>query len=295
MSSDIAVYGLGVMGRSLALNLADRGLQVAVYNRTAATTDAFVADHPAGTGLRACYDPAELCAALTPPRRVLLMATAGKVVDRIIDGLELRWGTDPLLIDDFTQGEYLWDAAGAATIDGDPGYLVRFKTKTVGERSQVYDDGNKVGIGTTTPAQRLEVNGSIQINEQNSSVAGLMITQSGGETGYIMHNRASTLTIGAGALSAGVSVAATLYAVSFESDTVRYWLVVGGVTAIAAVLDWVGAPTMRGCAALFPSRFRDSPHLSTRQNARWCGTGSARSGSTRPAAARIRCGGQWLR
>ena len=89
---------------------------------------------------------------------------------------------------------------GAATIDGDPGFLVRFKTETAGESSQIYDDGNKVGIGTTTPAQRLEVNGSIQINEQNSSVAGLMITQSGGETGYIMHNRASTLTIGSGSV-----------------------------------------------------------------------------------------------
>jgi len=57
-----------------------------------------------------------------------------------------------------------------------------------------------VGIGTTEPEQRLEVNGNIQIHEQNSSVAGLMITQSSGETGYIMHNRASTLTIGAGSV-----------------------------------------------------------------------------------------------
>ena len=89
---------------------------------------------------------------------------------------------------------------GAATIEGKPGYLVRFKSPTVGESSQIYDDGNRVGIGTTEPAQRLEVNGSIQINEQNSSVAGLMITQSGGETGYIMHNRASTLTIGSGSV-----------------------------------------------------------------------------------------------
>ena len=44
------------------------------------------------------------------------------------------------------------------------------------------------------------MNGSIQIHEQNSSVAGLMITQIDGETGYIMHNRASTLTIGAGSI-----------------------------------------------------------------------------------------------
>ncbi len=85
-------------------------------------------------------------------------------------------------------------------LKGKRDFLVRFKNETEGERSQVYDDGNRVGIGTTDPEQRLEVNGSIRINEQNSSVAGLMITQSSGDTGYIMHNRASTLTIGAGSV-----------------------------------------------------------------------------------------------
>ena len=50
------------------------------------------------------------------------------------------------------------------------------------------------------PKQRLEVNGSIQIHDRNSGVAGLMITQSSGDTGYVMHNRASTLTIGAGSI-----------------------------------------------------------------------------------------------
>ena len=89
---------------------------------------------------------------------------------------------------------------GAATIDGTPDFLVKFKEPTIGTTSQIYDDGNQVGIGTTEPKQRLEVNGNIQIHEQNSSVAGLMITQSTGETGYIMHNRASTLTIGAGSV-----------------------------------------------------------------------------------------------
>jgi len=87
-----------------------------------------------------------------------------------------------------------------ATLKGTPGFLVKFRGPTVGTSSQIYDDGNQIGIGTTEPKQRLEVNGSIQIHEQNSSVAGLMITQSSGETGYVMHNRASTLTIGAGSV-----------------------------------------------------------------------------------------------
>jgi len=84
------------------------------------------------------------------------------------------------------------------TLKGTRDFLVRFRDPSKGVNSQVFDNGNRVGIGTTTPKQRLEVNGNIQIHEQNSSVAGLMITQSTGETGYIMHNRASTLTIGAG-------------------------------------------------------------------------------------------------
>ena len=85
-------------------------------------------------------------------------------------------------------------------LKGTKGFLVRFRDKTEGGNSQIYDDGNQIGIGTTSPKQRLEVNGSIQIHEQNSSVAGLMITQSSGDMGYIMHNRASTLTIGAGSI-----------------------------------------------------------------------------------------------
>jgi hypothetical protein len=90
--------------------------------------------------------------------------------------------------------------AGAASIEGSVGFLTKFTAPTVGGTSQVFDDGNNIGIGTTEPKQRLEVNGNIQIHERNSSVAGLMITQSDGETGYVMHNRASTLTIGAGSV-----------------------------------------------------------------------------------------------
>ena len=90
--------------------------------------------------------------------------------------------------------------SGAAQIEGSENFLVNFTAATIGGDSQVFDDGNKIGIGTTEPKQRLEVNGNIQIHERNSSVAGLIMTQSSGESGYIMHNRASTLTIGAGSV-----------------------------------------------------------------------------------------------
>ena len=89
---------------------------------------------------------------------------------------------------------------GAATLQGSVSFLTKFTGPMEGGTSQVYDDGRNIGIGTTEPKQRLEVNGSIQIHAKNSSIAGLIITQSSGETGYIMHNRGSTLTIGAGSV-----------------------------------------------------------------------------------------------
>ncbi len=89
---------------------------------------------------------------------------------------------------------------GPATLEGSANFLTKFTGPMVGGTSQVYDDGRNIGIGTTEPKQRLEVNGNIQIHERNSSVAGLIITQSSGETGYITHNRGSTLTIGAGSV-----------------------------------------------------------------------------------------------
>ena len=89
---------------------------------------------------------------------------------------------------------------GDGSMKGNPGYLVKFKRKTTGNSSQIFDNGNQVGIGTDEPSQRLEVNGSMLIHDRNSNLAGLLITQADGETGYIMHNRASTLTIGAGSV-----------------------------------------------------------------------------------------------
>ncbi len=91
-------------------------------------------------------------------------------------------------------------AAPSVELKADRGYVVRLRKEGELGNSQLFDDGNHVGIGTSAPEQKLEVNGSIRIHDQNSNVAGLMITQASGETGYIMHNRASTLTIGAGSI-----------------------------------------------------------------------------------------------
>jgi 6-phosphogluconate dehydrogenase len=44
--SDIGLIGLAVMGQNLALNIADHGFRISVYNRTTAKTEEFVKNTP---------------------------------------------------------------------------------------------------------------------------------------------------------------------------------------------------------------------------------------------------------
>ena len=48
--SDIGLIGLAVMGQNLALNIADHGFRISVYNRTTEKTDKFVAENPSTPG-----------------------------------------------------------------------------------------------------------------------------------------------------------------------------------------------------------------------------------------------------
>ena len=66
------------------------------------------------------------------------------------------------------------------TIKGAENFVVRFRGQYEAGNSQIYDNGNQVGIGTNEPGQRLDVNGSVAIHDRNSNVAGLMITASTG-------------------------------------------------------------------------------------------------------------------
>ncbi len=84
--SDIGLIGLAVMGQNLVLNLESRGLRVSAYNRTAATTVAFVDAHP-GKRLHGAPTLADFVASLARPRRVLVMVKAGAAVDAVIDEL----------------------------------------------------------------------------------------------------------------------------------------------------------------------------------------------------------------
>jgi 6-phosphogluconate dehydrogenase len=85
---DIGLIGLGVMGQNLALNMADRGFRTAVYNRTTARTETFVAGSEAkGKPLEPCRTLEELVAAVGRPRAIILMVPAGAATDQQIDAL----------------------------------------------------------------------------------------------------------------------------------------------------------------------------------------------------------------
>jgi 6-phosphogluconate dehydrogenase len=94
----IGLVGLAVMGENLTLNIEEKGFPVAVFNRTTARVDDFLARHP-GKRLVGCHSPEELVARLERPRRVLLMVKAGAPVDGVIQGLRPLLEPGDILID----------------------------------------------------------------------------------------------------------------------------------------------------------------------------------------------------
>ena len=82
--ADIAVIGLAVMGQNLILNMNDHGFTVAVFNRTVARVDEFLAGEAQGTKVIGAHSLAELVGQLKRPRKVMLMVQAGAAVDDTI-------------------------------------------------------------------------------------------------------------------------------------------------------------------------------------------------------------------
>ena len=78
------LIGLAVMGENLVLNIERNGFSVAVYNRTAERTDAFIAGPGQGKNIKACYSLPELADSLVKPRKIMLMVKAGAPVDEVI-------------------------------------------------------------------------------------------------------------------------------------------------------------------------------------------------------------------
>ena len=98
--AEIGLIGLGTMGAALAMNIAEKGFPIAVWNRTTQVTHRFAAQ--AGD-LAPRVIPTDslqaLVAAITPPRAIILMVPAGQAVDDQLQALAPLLDADDLVID----------------------------------------------------------------------------------------------------------------------------------------------------------------------------------------------------
>ena len=90
--SEIGIIGLGVMGKSLALNFGSKGIRTSVFNRHVEELEVDIAKNFAQES-RDIFDfpwfddLQKFVASLKAPRNILLMVNAGKAVDLVIEGL----------------------------------------------------------------------------------------------------------------------------------------------------------------------------------------------------------------
>jgi 6-phosphogluconate dehydrogenase len=83
-NADIGLIGLAVMGENLVLNMESHGFTVAVFNRTVARVEEFLAGRARGKKIIGCRTVKELVAALKRPKKVMMMVKAGPAVDQVI-------------------------------------------------------------------------------------------------------------------------------------------------------------------------------------------------------------------
>ncbi|WP_029036120.1 NADP-dependent phosphogluconate dehydrogenase [Salinimicrobium xinjiangense] len=100
---EIGLFGLGVMGKSLALNMASKGFRVSIYNRHVDKIEVdiaknFTAENPE-SNFRGFDDLKAFVESLERPRNILLMVNAGKVVDFVIEDLLKHLDEGDLIID----------------------------------------------------------------------------------------------------------------------------------------------------------------------------------------------------
>ena len=89
--ADIGLFGLGVMGKNLALNMVNNHLKVATYNRHVAGSEEHIAEQLAADHPNLPFIPApsieEFVESIALPRKIILMIPAGKTVDQVLEQL----------------------------------------------------------------------------------------------------------------------------------------------------------------------------------------------------------------
>ncbi|MGK0176551.1 MAG: 6-phosphogluconate dehydrogenase [Lentimonas sp.] len=106
-TAEIGLIGLAVMGQNLALNIADHGFKISVYNRTTSKMEAFVAENPDTPGGLEGFETLEqFVASLKRPRKIVILVQAGWATDKVIDSLVPLLEKDDIIVDG---GNAKWD------------------------------------------------------------------------------------------------------------------------------------------------------------------------------------------
>ena len=102
--TDIGLIGLAVMGENLALNMADKGWNVSVYNRTVpgveeGVVERFINGRAKGKSIQGYTDIADFVASIATPRKIMMMVRAGNAVDELMEQLFPLLSEGDILID----------------------------------------------------------------------------------------------------------------------------------------------------------------------------------------------------
>lgn len=97
--SQFGLIGLAVMGQNLALNIADHGYRISVFNRTYSKTQDFLNRNSYSKNLSGSKDLESFVRSLKKPRRIIIMVQAGEATDAVIQSLIPLLDENDIIID----------------------------------------------------------------------------------------------------------------------------------------------------------------------------------------------------
>lgn len=101
--SDFGIIGLGVMGKSIALNIAEKGFQTSVYNRNILGEEhivsTFLEENYNFKNINGFTELAPFIESLEQPRKLLIMVKAGEAIDQIISQITPLLSPNDIIID----------------------------------------------------------------------------------------------------------------------------------------------------------------------------------------------------
>ncbi len=101
---EFGLVGLGVMGKSLARNLARHGFKLSLFNRHVPVleekvAEKFIQNHPELTDAQGFDNLEKFVQSLPQPRKILIMVNAGAATDAVIENLKPLLSTGDILLD----------------------------------------------------------------------------------------------------------------------------------------------------------------------------------------------------